>query len=152
MAPVNQVPPPTTVEPAAVESEASSPTGADGDAWERADLESEVAEREEAGRWTPVLDRSEVTRLGEGLAETGAIAPAAQERTLAAIRAALAAFQELERDLGGLFFEHLAGALQINSLLCRGAGAGARVAVARRLGLHHLVNRNCAVDFITSRY
>lgn len=45
-----------------------------------------VAERDAAGRWTPVLDRSEVTRLGEGLAETGAIAPAAQERTLAAIR------------------------------------------------------------------
>ena len=41
----------------------------------------------------------------------------------AAIRAALAAFQELEHDLGGLFFEHLAGAPQINSLLCRGGGA-----------------------------
>jgi exopolyphosphatase/guanosine-5'-triphosphate,3'-diphosphate pyrophosphatase len=45
-----------------------------------------VAERDAAGHWTPVLDRSEVTRLGEGLAETGQIAPAAQERTLAAIR------------------------------------------------------------------
>lgn len=55
-----------------------------------------VAERDAAGRWTPVLDRSEVTRLGEGLAETGEIAPAAQERTLAAIRGMV----EEARDLG----------------------------------------------------
>lgn len=45
-----------------------------------------VAEQDGAGHWTRVLDRSEVTRLGEGLTETGMIAPAAQERTLAAIQ------------------------------------------------------------------
>lgn len=43
-----------------------------------------VAERDDTGHWRRVLDRSEVTRLGEGLAETGRIAPVAQERTLAA--------------------------------------------------------------------
>lgn len=45
-----------------------------------------IAERDSTGRWSPVVDRSEVTRLGEGLADTGRIAPEAQERTLAAIR------------------------------------------------------------------
>ncbi|MGE5152748.1 MAG: hypothetical protein ACM3ST_01920 [Bdellovibrio bacteriovorus] len=45
-----------------------------------------VGERNPAGHWTRVLDRSEVTRLGEGLAETGIISPAARARTLAAIR------------------------------------------------------------------
>jgi exopolyphosphatase/guanosine-5'-triphosphate,3'-diphosphate pyrophosphatase len=45
-----------------------------------------VGERDAAGRWTRILDRSEVTRLGEGLAETGRIAPAAQARTLAAVQ------------------------------------------------------------------
>jgi exopolyphosphatase/guanosine-5'-triphosphate,3'-diphosphate pyrophosphatase len=45
-----------------------------------------IAERDSTGSWSPVVDRSEVTRLGEGLADTGRIAPEAQERTLAAIR------------------------------------------------------------------
>lgn len=45
-----------------------------------------LGERDAAGRWTRVLDRSEVTRLGEGLAATGLISPAAEERTLAALR------------------------------------------------------------------
>jgi exopolyphosphatase/guanosine-5'-triphosphate,3'-diphosphate pyrophosphatase len=45
-----------------------------------------VGERDGAGQWTRVLDRSEVTRLGEGLAETGRISPAAQARTLDAVR------------------------------------------------------------------
>lgn len=49
-----------------------------------------VAERDAAGQWTRVLDRSEVTRLGEGLAETGRIGPAAQQRTLDAIRGMVA--------------------------------------------------------------
>lgn len=44
-----------------------------------------VAERGADGTWTPLVDRAEVTRLGEGLNETGAIAPAAIERTLQAI-------------------------------------------------------------------
>jgi exopolyphosphatase/guanosine-5'-triphosphate,3'-diphosphate pyrophosphatase len=44
-----------------------------------------VGERDADGRWSPVVDRAEITRLGEGLAETGAIAPAALERTVTAI-------------------------------------------------------------------
>ena len=37
------------------------------------------------GEWTTVADRAEVSRLGEGIEETGAIAPAAMERTARAI-------------------------------------------------------------------
>jgi exopolyphosphatase / guanosine-5'-triphosphate,3'-diphosphate pyrophosphatase len=44
-----------------------------------------VGELEADGTWKTVADRAEVTRLGEGIAETGGIAPAAIERTLAAI-------------------------------------------------------------------
>jgi exopolyphosphatase/guanosine-5'-triphosphate,3'-diphosphate pyrophosphatase len=44
-----------------------------------------IGELEADGTWTTVVDRAEVTRLGEGIAETGAIAPAALERTAVAI-------------------------------------------------------------------
>ena len=44
-----------------------------------------VGERGTDGTWTTVVDRAEVTRLGEGIEGTGAIAPAAMERTAAAI-------------------------------------------------------------------
>ena len=44
-----------------------------------------LAERLGDGTWRRIIDRAEVTRLGEGLRETGAIAPAAIERTVAAI-------------------------------------------------------------------
>jgi exopolyphosphatase/guanosine-5'-triphosphate,3'-diphosphate pyrophosphatase len=37
------------------------------------------------GAWTAIADRAEVSRLGEGIQETGAIAPAAMERTAQAI-------------------------------------------------------------------
>ena len=37
--------------------------------------------------WSPVVDRAEVTRLGEGIDETGDIAQAAIDRTVAAIAA-----------------------------------------------------------------
>jgi exopolyphosphatase / guanosine-5'-triphosphate,3'-diphosphate pyrophosphatase len=46
-----------------------------------------VGERRADGSWTTLVDRAEVTRLGEGIAETGDIAPAAIERTAAAIAA-----------------------------------------------------------------
>jgi exopolyphosphatase / guanosine-5'-triphosphate,3'-diphosphate pyrophosphatase len=46
-----------------------------------------VGERREDGSWTTLVDRAEVTRLGEGIAETGDIAPAAVERTIEAIAA-----------------------------------------------------------------
>lgn len=44
-----------------------------------------LAERLDDGTWRRVIDRAEVTRLGEGLRESGAIAPAAIERTVSAI-------------------------------------------------------------------
>jgi exopolyphosphatase/guanosine-5'-triphosphate,3'-diphosphate pyrophosphatase len=44
-----------------------------------------VAERDGTGSWHRVLDRIEVTRLGERLQETGEIQPAAQARTVAVI-------------------------------------------------------------------
>jgi exopolyphosphatase / guanosine-5'-triphosphate,3'-diphosphate pyrophosphatase len=44
-----------------------------------------IGERLADATWRTVVDRAEVTRLGEGLSETGAIAPAAIERTATAI-------------------------------------------------------------------
>jgi exopolyphosphatase/guanosine-5'-triphosphate,3'-diphosphate pyrophosphatase len=44
-----------------------------------------VAERDSTGSWHRVLDRIEVSRLGERLQETGEIQPAAQARTVAVI-------------------------------------------------------------------
>ena len=44
-----------------------------------------VGERRADGTWGTVVDRAEVTRLGERLAETGEVGPAAMERTVAAI-------------------------------------------------------------------
>ena len=44
-----------------------------------------IGERELEGRWRTVIDRAELTRLGEGLAQQGVINDAALERTAAAI-------------------------------------------------------------------
>jgi exopolyphosphatase/guanosine-5'-triphosphate,3'-diphosphate pyrophosphatase len=44
-----------------------------------------VAERGADGSWVTIVDRSEITRLGEGLADTGAINPKPMERTITAI-------------------------------------------------------------------
>jgi len=44
-----------------------------------------VGELQPDDTWTTVADRAEVCRLGEGIQKTGAIAPAAMERTVAAI-------------------------------------------------------------------
>ena len=46
-----------------------------------------LAERLAGGGWTTLVDRADVTRLGEGLGTEGRIAPSAIERTAAAIRA-----------------------------------------------------------------
>jgi exopolyphosphatase/guanosine-5'-triphosphate,3'-diphosphate pyrophosphatase len=44
-----------------------------------------IGERRADGSWITLVDRAEVTRLGEGIAETGDIAPAAIARTVEAI-------------------------------------------------------------------
>jgi exopolyphosphatase / guanosine-5'-triphosphate,3'-diphosphate pyrophosphatase len=46
-----------------------------------------IGERDTAGRWRAVVDRAEMTRLGEGLGVHGAIAVEPLERTMAAIAA-----------------------------------------------------------------
>ena len=46
-----------------------------------------LAERLAGGGWTTLVDRADVTRLGEGLGTEGRIAPSAIERTAVAIRA-----------------------------------------------------------------
>ena len=45
-----------------------------------------VAERTPGGRWRTIADRAEITRLGEGLADTNRIGDAALERAVAAIK------------------------------------------------------------------
>jgi exopolyphosphatase/guanosine-5'-triphosphate,3'-diphosphate pyrophosphatase len=44
-----------------------------------------IGERDLEGRWRTVIDRAELTRLGEGLAQQGVIIDAALERTVTAI-------------------------------------------------------------------
>jgi exopolyphosphatase / guanosine-5'-triphosphate,3'-diphosphate pyrophosphatase len=46
-----------------------------------------VAERSADGEWTTLVDRSEITRLGEGLAETGRLGDEPVDRTLEALTA-----------------------------------------------------------------
>ncbi|WP_295459000.1 hypothetical protein [uncultured Thiodictyon sp.] len=44
-----------------------------------------IGERDTAGRWQRVQDGAQATRLGDGLRETGMIAPAAWDRTIATV-------------------------------------------------------------------
>jgi exopolyphosphatase/guanosine-5'-triphosphate,3'-diphosphate pyrophosphatase len=44
-----------------------------------------LGERSADGHWRTIVDRAEITRLGEGLTERGVLAPDPMERTLAAI-------------------------------------------------------------------
>ena len=53
-----------------------------------------VGERHADGTWTKVVDRAEVTRLGEGLDASGAFTPDAMERTAAAIAGMVAEAQQ----------------------------------------------------------
>lgn len=55
-----------------------------------------VGQRASDGHWETIVDRAELTRLGEGLAEAGALTPTAIERTAAA----LTAMAEEARRLG----------------------------------------------------
>jgi len=54
-----------------------------------------IGERDGSGRWHTILDRAEITRLGEGLHERGEIGREALERTVTAIQAMA---DEAERD------------------------------------------------------
>ena len=46
-----------------------------------------ISERCDDGTWNTIVDRAEITRLGEGLDKTGEISPDAMERTVSAIAA-----------------------------------------------------------------
>ena len=54
-----------------------------------------IGERDASGTWHTIVDRAEITRLGEGLHEKGEIGREALERTVTAIRAML---EEAGRD------------------------------------------------------
>ena len=54
-----------------------------------------VGERAADGEWRTIVDRADVTRLGEGLDEAGRLEPPAMERTIEAIAAMV---DEAERD------------------------------------------------------
>ncbi len=53
-----------------------------------------ISERRDDGSWRTVVDRAEITRLGEGLDKTGEISPDAMERTVSAIAAMAAEAKE----------------------------------------------------------
>jgi exopolyphosphatase/guanosine-5'-triphosphate,3'-diphosphate pyrophosphatase len=53
-----------------------------------------ISERRDEGTWRTVVDRAEITRLGEGLDKTGEISPDAMERTVSAIAAMAAEAKE----------------------------------------------------------
>lgn len=55
-----------------------------------------IGEQHEDGSWTRVVDRAEVTRLGEGLDDTGEIQPEPLERTVRAVDAMVAEARENE--------------------------------------------------------
>jgi exopolyphosphatase/guanosine-5'-triphosphate,3'-diphosphate pyrophosphatase len=57
-----------------------------------------IGELKPDGVWTTIADRALVSRLGEGIQETGAIAPAAMERTAQAIAEMTAEAARLEVD------------------------------------------------------
>lgn len=53
-----------------------------------------ISERRGDGTWRTIVDRAEVTRVGEGLDKTGEISPDAMERTVSAIAAMAAEAEE----------------------------------------------------------
>lgn len=59
-----------------------------------------VGERHDDGTWSTLVDRAEVSRLGEGIAETGEIAPEAIARTVDAICGMVE--EAREHDVAGL--------------------------------------------------
>jgi exopolyphosphatase / guanosine-5'-triphosphate,3'-diphosphate pyrophosphatase len=87
-----------------------------------------VGERAEGGAWRAVADRAEITRMGEGLEETGEISPAALDRTVEAI----AGMAAEAADLGALAVV-AAGTAWLR--IARNAGA-VRDAIRARTGVH----------------
>ncbi len=57
-----------------------------------------IAEKDEQGHWTPVMDRVEVTRLAEGLQATGFLKAEAMKRTVRA----LSGFMALAKEQGAV--------------------------------------------------
>ena len=55
-----------------------------------------IGEQHPDGSWTRVVDRAEVSRLGEGLDETGEIQPEPMERTVSAVEGMVAEAEEHE--------------------------------------------------------
>jgi exopolyphosphatase/guanosine-5'-triphosphate,3'-diphosphate pyrophosphatase len=86
-----------------------------------------IAERSGDGMWRTLVDRAEVTRLGEGLAESGRISQAALERT----QAAIVGMVDEARGLGAL------GIAAVGTAGLRAAGNTDAVidAIAARTGL-----------------
>ncbi len=90
-----------------------------------------IGERLVDGSWRRVVDRAEVTRLGEGLAETGDIAPAAVGRAVAAIAAMVN--EAREHDVRAIAAVATAGMRQARNseevVAAIRAGAGVNVTV-----------------------
>lgn len=57
-----------------------------------------IAEKTHNGKWKAILDRAEVTRLGEGLNRTGKISPEAMERNVTVIGAMIQSAHQYEFD------------------------------------------------------
>jgi exopolyphosphatase/guanosine-5'-triphosphate,3'-diphosphate pyrophosphatase len=76
-----------------------------------------VGERSGDGTWSTVVDRAEITRLGEGLSESGTISTEAIERTAAAIGAMVAEAHEL----------HVRAVVAVGTAGLRSAGNSAEV-------------------------
>jgi len=78
-----------------------------------------IAEHDDAGAWRTVVDRAEMTRLGEGLAPGGAIIDAALERTAAAIAACVTACWPSDSGLEERVFPYFEGPARHGGLLTK---------------------------------
>ena len=79
-----------------------------------------VGQQEDDGTWTSLVDRAEITRLGEGAAESGTIAQEAIDRATTAV----GAMADEARDL------HVRAIAAVGTAILRSAGNGAEVVAA----------------------
>jgi exopolyphosphatase/guanosine-5'-triphosphate,3'-diphosphate pyrophosphatase len=86
-----------------------------------------LGERRDDGSWMTVVDRAEITRLGEGLEERGEIGPEAIERTVTAI----AGMADEARRLGALAI----AAVGTEGLRMARNGAAAKDRIGERTGV-----------------